>query len=130
MRLDRDARRSQTPRLAKTAHDRIGGGSAAFGLKKPKRGFKNIVCGSPAESGKIRRHRSVFRGVSRLERFRHGTEVVPKAAALRSRDSQGGGRLQYVQAAQPGARRNAAEAPARPSRMETLVVMPRGNRLG
>src|ERR1700688_340605 len=129
MRLDRGARRCQTPRLAETADNRIRVKPAAFGLKKSKRSFQNIVRRSPAESGKIRRNRPVFRGVSRLKRFRHGTEVVPEAPAFRGCPSQGVGCVQYVQAAQPGARRDAAEGTARSGGMESLVVMPRRNSL-
>src|SRR6202166_3386207 len=108
MRLDRNARRSERPRFPEAAHDRIRIESPAFGLKKSERRFQNINGGGPSEGGKIGGDSPVFRGVSRLKRFGHGTEIVAEAAAFGGSDSQSVNRLLHIKAAEPRARRGAA----------------------
>src|SRR5215472_4363186 len=129
MRLNRDARGNESPRLAEAAHNRIGIESATGCLEKSKRRFQNIVCGCPAKSCEIGRDGSVFRGVPSLKRLGHRTEIVSKTSAFGRADSDGVDGLHRVQSAESRACDRAAEASARAGRMETFVVVARSNRL-
>src|SRR5215472_7334413 len=130
MRLDRNARGNERPRLAEAAHDRVRIESASGSLEKSKRRFQNIVRGSPAESGEIGRDGSVLRGVPCLERLGHRTEIVSEASAFRGANSDGVDRLHGVQTAQFGASNRAPKTSARAGGVETFVVVTRRNSLG
>src|SRR5579863_5516795 len=123
MRLDRNARRSKRPRFSEAAHDRIRIESAAFRLKKSQRRFQNINGGCPSERRQVGCDRPIFRGVPRLKRLGHGTEIVAEAAALGGPNAEGIDRLLHIQAAKSGACRGAAKRAARSSGMKSLVVM-------
>ena len=121
MRLDRDARRSERPGFSEPAHDGIRIESAAFGLKESEGRFQNINGSGPPERRQIGCHRPVFRGMPRLKRFGHGTEIVAESAAFGGPDSEGINCLLDIEPAKPGACRGAAECAARSGGMETLI---------
>src|SRR6202035_6058785 len=99
MRLDRSTRERDRPRFSQAADDGIRIETAPFGLKKSERRFQDIHGGGPSKGGKISGDGPVFRGVSRLKRFGHGTEIVAEAAAFRGSDSQSVNRLLHIQTA-------------------------------
>src|ERR1700736_3710210 len=103
MRLDRNARRYQRPGFCQASHNCVGIETAAFGLKKSKRRFQNVVGGCPSERREIDGQRSVFGGMSGLERLRHGAKIISEPSAFSGGNSKGVLCLQWIQAAQFGA---------------------------
>src|SRR5882762_3545975 len=123
MRLYGNAGRCERPGFGKASNDRVGIETAACGLKETERRLQNVVGGRPSERGKVDGYSPIFSGVSRLERFRHGTEIISEAPAFSGDNTKRVLCLQHIQPSQLRASRGAPERSTRAGGMKTLVVV-------
>src|SRR6267378_3425328 len=109
--------------MAGCDNDPVGIETAACGLKETERRLQNVVGGRPSERGKVDGYSPIFSGVSRLERFRHGTEIISEAPAFSGDNTKRVLCLQHIQPSQLRASRGAPERSTRAGGMKTLVVV-------
>src|SRR6266853_1378786 len=130
MRLDRNARRHERPRLSQAADDSVGIEAAALRLKEAEWRFENVIRGGPSERREVDGQSPIFGGVSCLEWLRHRAEIIPEAAAFGCHNTERIRSLQWIQAAQLGAGRGATERSACAGGVKTVVVVAWRNRFG
>src|SRR5258706_2195459 len=130
MRLNGNAGRCERPGFGEAANDRVGIKTAACGLEETERRLQNVVGGSPSERGEVDGYSPIFSGVSRLERFRHGTEIISEPPAFGGDNTQRVLSLQHIQPPQLRASRGAAERSACAGGMKTFVVVTSRDVLG
>ena len=82
MRLDRNARESERPRIAELAVERVRVVAAAGGLEKAAPGFENDRGRGEAELRELGRNYAAFARAAGVKGLHHGAEVFAQARGL------------------------------------------------
>ena len=129
VRLDRDARERECPRIAELAFDRLRVVAAARRLEEAAAGFEHDRRRGPAERGELGRDDSRFRRAPGMKRLGHRAEVLAQPRGLARRDAERAPHLLDVEAHQARRRGGGGERAHRRGRMEAVVVVARVDRL-
>src|SRR5690348_18137486 len=82
IRLQRDSRRSKSPRFSQAIQDCARVERSAKRVEEPAFGLQNLLRRAPSQPNQLSGRHAALRGVTRLKRFGHGSKVFPQSTGL------------------------------------------------
>src|SRR6266851_1137821 len=125
MRLDRDAGKSEGPRIAEPAFDRLGTVAAARGAEKPAVCLQSIRRCRKTECRHLRRDHAAFGGASRMKGLGHGAEIFAQSGGLGGAQAQRAARGFAIEAEELRGARGSSDRAAGRGAVEAMLIVAR-----